>query len=328
MFVKQLLTVTINAIVWGLRHHLYTMAQKPILKPRTNSAIDTMSRSFASAMGEVMKKGEETSFSSEEIAKLFVSLIQEISENNKRFDSSLNTIDKRHTQNYLTLKEFTDSIEDAKKMFLRETPVNGIDGYTPIKGRDYFDGYTPIKGEDYFDGTKGEKGDDGSPDMPEDVRDKLESLDEENRLPVFAIKGLKKELDRINKLFTDPSSWLPKYYGGANQLRILLNGVLTGDNGVKNLNIVGATVSNDNQGNATITFSGSGGGGFTYINEIVPGSSTTFTLKNVPVDSTRVALYGGGSRLYPGVGNDYTITAAVITMANSYASGQVLADYS
>ena len=41
----------------------------------------------------------------------------------------------------------------------------GEDGYTPIKGVDYFDGeqgvpgYTPQKGVDYFDGQQGEKGD-------------------------------------------------------------------------------------------------------------------------------------------------------------------------
>lgn len=40
-------------------------------------------------------------------------------------------------------------------------PKNGEDGYTPIKGVDYFDGedgYTPQKGIDYFDGEKGEDG--------------------------------------------------------------------------------------------------------------------------------------------------------------------------
>lgn len=31
----------------------------------------------------------------------------------------------------------------------------GVDGYTPIKGIDYFDGYTPRKGIDYFDGADG-----------------------------------------------------------------------------------------------------------------------------------------------------------------------------
>ena len=35
------------------------------------------------------------------------------------------------------------------------TPVKGVDyfdGETPVKGVDYFDGYTPVKGVDYFDG--------------------------------------------------------------------------------------------------------------------------------------------------------------------------------
>lgn len=41
---------------------------------------------------------------------------------------------------------------------------DGKDGYTPIKGIDYFDGkdgYTPIKGVDYFDGEPGKDGVDG-----------------------------------------------------------------------------------------------------------------------------------------------------------------------
>ena len=48
--------------------------------------------------------------------------------------------------------------------------LDGKDGYTPIKGVDYFDGvdgkdgadgYTPIKGKDYFDGADGKDGQDG-----------------------------------------------------------------------------------------------------------------------------------------------------------------------
>lgn len=48
--------------------------------------------------------------------------------------------------------------------------LKGNEGYTPIKGVDYFDGidgkdgkdgYTPIKGIDYFDGEQGEKGEKG-----------------------------------------------------------------------------------------------------------------------------------------------------------------------
>lgn len=49
-------------------------------------------------------------------------------------------------------------------------PLKGADGYTPVKGVDYFDGtngqdgrdgvdgYTPVKGVDYFDGAKGDTG--------------------------------------------------------------------------------------------------------------------------------------------------------------------------
>lgn len=45
--------------------------------------------------------------------------------------------------------------------------VDGKDGYTPVKGVDYFDGkdgkdgYTPVKGVDYFDGKDGTNGKDG-----------------------------------------------------------------------------------------------------------------------------------------------------------------------
>ena len=42
----------------------------------------------------------------------------------------------------------------SKEDFLES--LKGEDGYTPIKGTDYFDGYTPIKNVDYFDGEKGD----------------------------------------------------------------------------------------------------------------------------------------------------------------------------
>lgn len=43
-----------------------------------------------------------------------------------------------------------DSI--IKRIDALPTPLNGVDGYTPVKGIDYFDGYTPVKGVDYRDG--------------------------------------------------------------------------------------------------------------------------------------------------------------------------------
>jgi hypothetical protein len=61
-------------------------------------------------------------------------------------------------------------------------------------------------------------------------------------------------------------------------------------------------------------------------NEVVSGSTTTFTLSLTPVVGS-VHLYGNGMRLTPGAGNDYTISEKIITTANSYSSGQILADY-
>ena len=73
--------------------------------------------------------------------------------------------------------------------------------------------------------------------------------------------------------------------------------------------------------------------GIPVYNEIVSGSGTTFTLAHTPVTSS-VRLYAGGNsnpqtgRLLPGVGNDYTISGATITMLNgSFTTGTILADY-
>lgn len=61
-------------------------------------------------------------------------------------------------------------------------------------------------------------------------------------------------------------------------------------------------------------------------NEVVAGSGTTFTLANTPV-SGMYAIYGMGQRLTPGAGNDFTISGATLTMANSWGAGDILADY-
>lgn len=261
----------------------------------------------------------------QEISEILAALVGSLAHKHKEIDERFTSIDVKHSQNYSRVIDFVEAFDKKMKISIRDgiDGLNGQDGYTPVKNRDYFDGE---KGEN---GEKGEKGENGSPDEPEDIRDKLQSLEEENRLPIMAIKGLKKELDTIMRLLRDTSTSRPEsYYGGVNQFRLLLNGVLTGDNGVKNINFVGVSITNDNKGNATITVTGGTGGGFNNINEIVSGSSTTFTLANTPIDSTKVCLYGGGSRLTPGIGQDYTISGKNITTSFAYSAGQVLADYS
>lgn len=49
-------------------------------------------------------------------------------------------------------------VKDSKGNWVDIPAIVGKDGYTPIKGVDYFDGedgYTPQKGVDYFDGEDG-----------------------------------------------------------------------------------------------------------------------------------------------------------------------------
>lgn len=59
----------------------------------------------------------------------------------------------------------------------------------------------------------------------------------------------------------------------------------------------------------------------------VNGSNTAFVLPDTPTSGT-VALYIEGWRLYPGAGNDYTISGANITMAFAPLTGERLtADY-
>ena len=59
-------------------------------------------------------------------------------------------------------------------------------------------------------------------------------------------------------------------------------------------------------------------------NEIVSGSSQTFTLANTPV-ALSVHVYGRGQRLK--LGTDYTISGAIITTTDPWGVGDLLADY-
>lgn len=113
---------------------------------------------------------------------------------------------------------------------------------------------------------------------------------------------------------------------GERIIAIFQDGVLVSDD-PEYINFTGnVEVTNDGMGGVVVNVLGSGGGGFTYSNEIVAGSGITFTLAHVPTAPTGLLLFGGGSALIQGV--DYMITGAVITMSNSYSAGQVVAFYS
>lgn len=112
------------------------------------------------------------------------------------------------------------------------------------------------------------------------------------------------------------------------------NGVLKRDD--NDYPVMGGTSSVDNQTIINSSFDpltrrllvdSTGGSSTNFVdNEIVSGSGTTFTLANTPIVGSQ-HVYANGQRLTPGVGNDYTISGAVITTVGSYSAGSVLADY-
>lgn len=102
-----------------------------------------------------------------------------------------------------------------------EPGEDGVDGITPVKGKDYFDGEDGIDGKDGKDGQdgkngkKGEQGEtgkdgkngkngkDGTEITFEDIKKKVESAKDDNRIDAKAIKGLEKlkEIDTLKSRF-------------------------------------------------------------------------------------------------------------------------------
>lgn len=105
---------------------------------------------------------------------------------------------------------------------------NGLNGSNGVDGKKGADGYTPIAGVDYEIPENGIDGADGSPDIPEQVRDKLEELEDDERLPIEAIKDLREELDKLLQASSKISGGggVGKHNVVAYDLSSKLNGVL------------------------------------------------------------------------------------------------------
>ena len=67
-------------------------------------------------------------------------------------------------------------------------------------GKNGVDGLNGLDGKDGRDGVDGKDGKDGSPDTAEQVRNKLETLKDDERLDKDAIKGLKELLEEITRV--------------------------------------------------------------------------------------------------------------------------------
>lgn len=204
------------------------------------------------------------------------------------------------------LKDLFSSLEDLKKKYKK-----GDQGDQGPPGKP---GPVGIG----IPGKKGEDGKNGSPDTPEQIRTKLESLFKKDGLDLKFIKGLEKILKReIVQAQGQNKGGI--WQGSANPFAVIV-GALVAQN-VRSITFMGATMVNRN-GDVTISISGSAG--TAVLNEVVGGSSSTFTLAHTPVAGTQ-QIYANGQRLIPTV--DYSISGAIITTVLTWSSGSILADY-
>ncbi len=194
--------------------------------------------------------------------------------------------------------------------------VKGKDGYTPIKNIDYFDGEDakPLNEKEVLrklisfipDPIPGK---DGSSDTPYKIIEKINSL--ENVLEFKILKNapdfspFEKRLGLLEKSNTlNPNGPIDQRWSGSGIGKVSHDNTLTGLGTPSSpLSVVG--MSNSIYG------------------EVPSGSGTTFTLARTPILGT-VRLFRGGARQQEGIGNDYTILGATITLLIPLSIGEVL----
>ncbi len=245
----------------------------------------------------------------------------------------------------LTRSEFKASFDQVKRMVrlaieqldaritARLSQVK--DGYTPIKGKDYFDGKpgkTPVKGVDYFDGVTPVAGvhfplpKDGDPgknaDVQEAVKLTLPQLIAEidKRVPLLG-DALRAGLEAHVK---DLVSKFGNSGGGNPSVAVMQSGTMKAQ-AAATLNFKGAgapTVTIGQYGVTHLDFPGAGGGGTKVRDENASG----LTLAHTPLANT-LQLFRGGTRQSV-VNGDYTIAGAVISLTSALQAGENLtADY-
>lgn len=183
----------------------------------------------------------------------------ETEKNTKEVKQALNNTLEYLEEEHTKLKEDV-KLEANKKVIRLENKVqevlnqalDALEAINNIEIRDGNDGYTPIKGVDYDDGK------DGSPDTAEQVRDKLELLQDDERLDASAIKGLDfvKQED-----LTKAISAIPKGGGGSGGIEVFNStGKVGSGSALKFIGSGVSTISNDGH-TTTVNITGGGGGG-------------------------------------------------------------------
>lgn len=127
----------------------------------------------------------------------------------------------------------------------------------------------------------------------EEIANKLETLQGDERLTISAIKDLQEKLDELKQQFGKGT----QIFGGG-----LSRGVADG---------LYAPI-------------GSTGAGTSIYNEVVAGDVQTFTLLHTPTTDT-LRVYARGQRILPTSG--FTLTGAIISTIDTFTTGDLYADY-
>ena len=247
----------------------------------------------------------------EENKKAFAELISVFKELKGSLESNVNTELSGAISNLKDLADKTFKDQNDNLNFIRDKVKRIKEGK---------DGYTPVKGKDYFDGLPGTPGKDGSSDNSIGIRDKLETLKGKERLSKDAIDGLEEELKKIKD---EKAGTGMAIFGGNRPLQIQQSGTVK-EKAARYINFTGATVSRATDGVVTVAI-----GGGTAVDGEVPtdsGDHINFTIAHTPTAGT-FKLYKGGARQQATV--DYTLTVAALVLTIALATGETLiCDYS
>ncbi len=162
---------------------------------------------------------------------------------------------------------------------------------------------------------QGKSGNDGSPDTGEEIISKINEDTSDLVIRKEKVEGLSGIEDRLRT-------------NEANTYQFMRQGGPITLGGLTDVDIVGILSGQSIRwdGKRFVPYTPSGGVNTVVYGEIVGGSGTSFTLAHTPVAGT-LRLYGIGQRLTEGAPNDYTNVTTAITTANTWNTGDILADY-
>lgn len=245
----------------------------------------------------------------------FVAAFKNVVDRVKRFEAAL-TRDFKALSDTLT-KRTDKAISEAEKQIEAKLATikpaeKGDKGDNPTKDELIALIYPLIP--DAIPGNAGAPGDNGSPDLAEDIRNKLELLDGDERLSSSAVRGLDEAIQELKTGITKSGQQVG---WGAHPLAIQGSGT-TKVKVARIINFTGATVTHSPQGVTTVAITGGSTlSGTQEKSTTTPnGSTTTFTFAHPPA----VIVWAGAIQTLT---DDYTVSGNNITFSASAGVPQI-----